>query len=189
MNNPTIRIGVLGELGVGKSELVQRICQPTVRAFGIMSEVAGPAIDVLDFERPGRSSENFWIEFLVIPSETRHPRSRQMLYSIGLDALFMVCSCASPNTFLRAAEWLEEARSVDGLQNVPIALILGGPVAMDWEQNPRIIALVEPLSSVYKAQVLDLSGYTSTQSLSLKQNNILSDFYEKIARLKQESVT
>ncbi|KAJ2779766.1 hypothetical protein GGI15_003772 [Coemansia interrupta] len=183
MNNPTIRIGVLGELGVGKSELVHRICHPADRAPGIISGVAGPTVDVCDYERPS-SKENVWIEFLIIPSETRHPRSRQMLYSIGLDALFIVCNSAQPKTFLRAAEWLEEAKDAVRPMDIPVALILGGPVAMDWTENTVIVAMVEPLSNVYRAKVLDLSGYTSAPSLSVKQKCLLSDFYEEIARRK-----
>ncbi|KAI7833030.1 hypothetical protein BX661DRAFT_179035 [Kickxella alabastrina] len=187
MNNPTIRIGVLGELGVGKSELVHRICHPEVTAPGTTSALAGPTLDVFNFERPRGdrlTGEDIWVEFLVIPSETRHPRSRQMLYSIGLDALFMVCNCAVPKTFLRAAEWLEEARGADNLQNVPIALILGGPVAMDWTLSASVVALVEPLAQVYSIKVLDLSGYMSSYSLNSKQRELLSEFYEEVVRRK-----
>ncbi|KAJ2374179.1 Rab-like protein 3 [Coemansia sp. RSA 2607] len=188
MNNSTIRIGVLGELGVGKSELVHRICHPADIAPAMVSGVAGPTVDVCEYERPN-GNESVWIEFLIIPSETRHPRSRQMLYSIGLDALFIVCNCALPKTFLRAAEWLEEAKEAVRPLNIPVALILGGPVAMDWTENTGIVAMVEPLSNVYQAKVLDLSGYTSAPSLSVKQRCLLSDFYEEITHRKFDSST
>ncbi|KAJ2555073.1 hypothetical protein EV175_002373 [Coemansia sp. RSA 1933] len=184
MNNESIRIGVVGELGVGKSELVHRLChRNTSAAASITSDLAGPTVDVLDFERPnGRGS--IWVEFVVLPSETRHQRSRQMLYSFGLDALFLVCSCSSPRSFLRATEWIEEAASTEDILSLPVALILGGPRYVDWQLNPTLAKLVEPLAERCSAKILDLSGYTSTIAIEPKQQRRLSEFYESIYRSK-----
>ncbi|KAJ1770187.1 Rab-like protein 3 [Coemansia sp. RSA 1813] len=183
MNNESIRIGVVGELGIGKSELVHQICHRNTRAAGAASDLAGPTVDVLDFERPN-SRGNIWVEFVVLPSETRHQRSRQMLYSFGLDALFLVCSCSSPRSFLRATEWIEEAASTENILSVPVALILGGPQYIHWQSSSTLAKLVEPLAERCSAEILDLSGYTSAAAMEPKQRHLLSEFYEKIYRSK-----
>ncbi|KAJ2819003.1 Rab-like protein 3, partial [Coemansia furcata] len=115
MNNDSIRIGVLGEGIVGKAELISRICHPDISTPSVTSIPAGPTVDVLDFERL-EGGNNIWVEFLSIPSDTRHVTSRKMLYSIGLDALILVCDCSMPRSFLRAAEWIEDAAGTESLQ-------------------------------------------------------------------------
>ncbi|KAJ2061927.1 hypothetical protein GGI17_002804 [Coemansia sp. S146] len=177
MNNASIRIGVLGEATVGKSELINRICHPVASVPGIANIQAGPTVDVLDFER-SEGGGNVWVEFLIIPSETRHPTSRQMLYSIGLDALILVCDCSVPRTFLRAAEWIEDATSTASLQEVPIAIVLDGSLAVDWKTNTIFSSLIDPLVASRNAQVIDLSGYTSASMLDTRQQRLLSLFYE-----------
>ncbi|KAJ2356044.1 hypothetical protein GGF43_002320 [Coemansia sp. RSA 2618] len=190
MNNDSIRIGVLGELGVGKSELVHRICHPTTTGPTSVSSWAGPTVDILDFERP-HSQEHVWVEFIVIPGETRHPKSRQMVYTIGLDALFLVCNCAVQRTFLRAAEWMEEAMQINSLKCVPVALILGGPVAVDWSlessSNTALSQIIDPLVKTYGAKVLDLSGYTETCALEPRQRQLIHDFFETAVKHKKMS--
>ncbi|KAJ2871425.1 Rab-like protein 3, partial [Coemansia aciculifera] len=156
MNNASIRIGVLGEATVGKSELINRICRPIASAPSIANIQAGPTVDVLDFERSEGGGGNVWVEFLNIPSETRHPTSRQMLYSIGLDALILVCDCSVPRTFLHAAEWIEDAASTASLQGVPIAIVLDGSLAVDWKTNTIFSSLIDPLVASRNAQVIDL---------------------------------
>ncbi|KAJ1836043.1 Rab-like protein 3 [Coemansia sp. RSA 2611] len=188
MNNDSIRIGVLGELGVGKSELVHRICHPQAAGPSSVSSWAGPTVDILDFERPDRQG-HVWIEFIVIPSETRHPRSRQMVYSIGLDALFLVCDCTVHRSFLRAAEWMEEATTIGGLKDVPIALILGGPTPVDWAPHTALARIIEPLVETYHARVLNLSGYTGNLALEPRQRQLIHDFFEVVVRHKKPSKT
>ncbi|KAJ1797817.1 Rab-like protein 3, partial [Coemansia sp. RSA 2399] len=181
MNNESVRIGVVGELGVGKSELVHQLCHQNTPAAGVASDLAGPTVDVLDFARPhGRGG--MWVEFVVLPSETRHQRSRQMLYSFGLDALFLVCSCSSPRSFLRATEWIEEAASAENILSVPVALILGGPQYIDWKSSSTLAKLVETLAERCSAEILDLSGYSSAPAMEPKQRHLLSEFYEKTYR-------
>ncbi|KAJ1853744.1 hypothetical protein GGH12_004700 [Coemansia sp. RSA 1822] len=185
MNNGTIRIGVLGELGVGKSELVHRICHPTAGPCSV-SSWAGPTVDILDFRRP-HSHEHVWVEFIVIPGETRHPKSRQMVYSVGLDALFLVCNCSIQRTFLRAAEWMEEATQIGSLMGVPVALILGGPVPVDWTSNTTLSQIINPLVTTYNAQVLDMSGYTGTLALEPRQLQLIYEFFESVIMHKKSA--
>ncbi|KAJ2654160.1 Rab-like protein 3 [Coemansia sp. RSA 1200] len=183
MNNESIRIGVVGELGIGKPELVHQLCHPNSHTASSVSDLAGPTVDVLDFERPnGRG--NIWIEFVVLPSGTRHQKSRQMLYSFGLDALFLVCSCSTPRSFIRATEWIEEAISAENILSVPVALILGGPQRIDWQLSSTLTKLVEPLAERCNAEILDLSGYITSSELEPKQRCSLAEFYEKVYRSK-----
>ncbi|KAI8322197.1 hypothetical protein GQ54DRAFT_157513 [Martensiomyces pterosporus] len=184
MNNASVRIGVLGDLGIGKSELVHRICHPGNTAPSGTSDWSGPTVDVLDFERAG-GQENVWIEFLIFPSETKHASPRQMLYGIGLDAIFLVCDCTVSRSFLHASEWLEEAREAPGLLNVPTALVLGGPsIIADWVSSKAISRLVEPLVETYGARVINLSGFLSAARLDAKQQLLLAKFYEWVLRRK-----
>ncbi|KAJ2233760.1 hypothetical protein GGI13_008750, partial [Coemansia sp. RSA 455] len=155
MNNASIRIGVLGEATIGRSELINRICRPLNSAPSITSIQAGPMVDVLDFERL-EGGDNVWVEFLIIPSETRHPSSRQMLYSIELDALILVCDSSVPRTFLRAAEWIEDASNTASLQGVPIAIVLDGSLAADWKANTMLSNIIDPLVASRGARVIDL---------------------------------
>ncbi|KAJ1901871.1 hypothetical protein GGI08_002911 [Coemansia sp. S2] len=177
MNNASIRIGVLGEATIGRSELINRICRPLNSAPSITSIQAGPMVDVLDFERL-EGGDNVWVEFLIIPSETRHPSSRQMLYSIGLDALILVCDSSVPRTFLRAAEWIEDASSTASLQGVPIAIVLDGSLAADWKANTMLSNIIDPLVASRGARVIDLSGCISAAVLDTRQQRLLSLFYE-----------
>ncbi|KAJ1731155.1 Rab-like protein 3 [Coemansia biformis] len=184
MNNSSIRIGVLGDLGVGKAELVHRLCHPDSAGPAPTASLAGPTVDVLDYaRRDGRG--HVWVEFIVIPGETRHPRSRQMVYSIGLDALFLVCNGAAHRTLLRAAEWMEEAAGVGQLRGAPVALVLGGPVSADWAASTALTQAIEPLVATYRAQVLDLSGYTSGQVPDPRQRVHMHDFFELVLRHKE----
>ncbi|KAI9506625.1 hypothetical protein BX070DRAFT_218226 [Coemansia spiralis] len=179
MNNESIRIGVLGDIGVGKSELVHQICHQNARAPSTISSLVGPAVDVLDFVRSD-GKENIWVEFTIIPSETRHQKSRQMLYDFNLDALFLVCNCSVPKTLLRATEWIEEAAATENLLDVPVALILGGPRNIDWKSSATLTKLVEPLARRCNAKILDMSGYIASFALEPRQRLVLGDFYEQV---------
>ncbi|KAJ2083673.1 hypothetical protein H4R24_000631 [Coemansia sp. RSA 988] len=186
MNDVSIRIGVMGEFGVGKSELVHRICHPATTGPSAVSSLAGPSVDILSFERPdGRG--HAWVEFIIIPSETRHPRSRQMVYSVGLDALLLVCNCAVQKTLLRVTEWMEEATADGRLRGVPVALVLGGPASVDLSSNTTLNRIIEPLVQAYRARVLDLSGYISTQVLEPRQRQLIYEFFETALQRKESN--
>ncbi|KAJ2447976.1 hypothetical protein GGF42_005273 [Coemansia sp. RSA 2424] len=144
-----------------------------------------PAVDVVNYERHG-SGGNVWVEFLVIPSETRHAVSRQMLYSIGLNALILVCDCSAPRTFLRVAEWIEDVAGAVCLDKVPIALVLGGPLFVDWKASSIHSNLIDPIVTKYGAQVIDLSGYTGSPMLEPRQRRQLSLFYEHALQSKAQ---
>ncbi|KAJ2610668.1 hypothetical protein H4S08_003505 [Coemansia sp. RSA 1365] len=184
MNDPSIRIGVLGEFGVGKSELVHRICHPTAAGPSAVSSMSGPTVDILSFDRPnGRG--HAWVEFIIIPSETRHPRSRQMVYSVGLDALILVCNCAVNRTLLRVTEWMEEVTANGRLRGVSVALVLGGPDYVDLDSNTTLTRIIEPLVEAYRARVVNLSGYTSTVALEPRQRNMIYEFFEAAMQRKE----
>ncbi|KAJ2159708.1 hypothetical protein GGF46_002833 [Coemansia sp. RSA 552] len=184
MNNLSIRIGVVGELGVGKRELVHRICHPTDRAVAghnVTGSWVGPTVDILDFERRNGQG-NAWVEFVVIPSETRHPRSRQMLYSMGLDALFLVCDCTIQQTLLRMVEWIEEATSTKRLKGTPIALVLCGPTPVNWTSDTSLARIIEPLASTYRARIIDVSGHPAFAPLEPHQRQAMDEFFELVIR-------
>ncbi|KAJ1949461.1 hypothetical protein EC988_004760, partial [Linderina pennispora] len=151
----SLRIGVLGDLHVAKSELVHKICHPRSATPAATSDWAGPTVDILDFHRPSANA-NAWIEFIVFPSETKHPLSRQMLYGAQIDAVFLVCDCTLPRTFVHGYKWMEEAVQVlEEGATVPVAVILGGPTAIDIGIADAVQKLIEPLVDTYKAIVLD----------------------------------
>ncbi|KAJ2851768.1 hypothetical protein IWW36_000913 [Coemansia brasiliensis] len=184
MNNDCIRIGVLGEFGVGKFELVRQICHPGVQSREPGSSWSGPIVDIVDFQRPN-SNQHVWVEFVIVPGETLHPRSRQMIYMFGFDALLVVCDCSVQRTLLRATEWMEEATAIDSLKGVPVALVLGGPVPIDWANTPTLDSFAE----TYNAKVLDLSGYTSSPTLEHRQQQLIQSFFETVIQHKASTRT
>lgn len=186
MNNPSVRIGVIGEAGVGKSELVHCICHPSEDLLSHLRwDRFVPAVATTSY----RST---WIEFLVFPSQTLHPLSRQMLYHMELSGLLLVCDCSAPHTFLHGVEWVEEAlRSCPQLARVPLGLVLSGPEPVNWAGDNKLSGIIDTLVGACPGgnvpEILDLTGYLGSLKLAKGQLEKVKGFYDRVLAISSLS--
>ncbi|KAL1919602.1 uncharacterized protein VTP21DRAFT_1533 [Calcarisporiella thermophila] len=110
------RILVIGDAGVGKSSLIHMLCHE--EPLRVPSHTVGFHIDVKIYTPSWANSRPIFLEFLEVPSNSKHPQTLQLLQHQQVHAVILVHDCCNSRSYKNLWRWIERISKWVGVRDV-----------------------------------------------------------------------